>query len=340
MSLDLNHKSILVTGGTGSFGKKFIETILEKYPQVKRIVVYSRDELKQFEMSQTFSPSKYKAMRYFIGDVRDAERFKRACEGIDIIIHAAALKQVPAAEYNPMECIKTNIFGAENVINAALDSGVKKVVALSTDKAAAPINLYGATKLCSDKLFVAANNMKGPRDIVFSVVRYGNVIGSRGSVVPFFLNKRSEGVLPITHEEMTRFNISLEEGVNMVLHALEHAWGGEIFVPKIPSYKITEVAKAIGPDCKLEIVGIRPGEKLHEEMITETDSLNTIELEKYYVITPSTPRWTEDDFMKAFNGKKVPLGFKYNSGTNTEWLSAEELREQIKQHVDPNFSIN
>jgi UDP-N-acetylglucosamine 4,6-dehydratase/5-epimerase len=339
MSLDLNHKSILVTGGTGSFGKKFIETILKRFPEVKRLVVYSRDELKQFEMSQIFPTSQYKAMRYFIGDVRDGDRFKRACEGVDIIVHAAALKQVPAAEYNPMECIKTNILGAENVINAALDSGVKKVVALSTDKAAAPINLYGATKLCSDKLFVAANNMKGKRDIVFSVVRYGNVIGSRGSVVPFFLKKREEGVLPITHEEMTRFNISLEEGVNMVLHALEHSWGGEIFVPKIPSYRITEMAKAIGPDCRTEIVGIRPGEKLHEEMITETDSLNTIELEDYYVISPSTPIWKEEDFMQAFNGKKVPMGFKYNSGTNEEWLSAEELREQIRMHVDPDFSV-
>ncbi|NEM98991.1 UDP-N-acetylglucosamine 4,6-dehydratase (inverting) [Pontibacter burrus] len=339
MALDLNHKSILVTGGTGSFGKKFVEMVFARFPDVKRLVIYSRDELKQFEMSQIFPHSKYKAIRYFIGDVRDGERFKRACEGIDIIVHAAAMKQVPAAEYNPMECIKTNVLGAENVINAALDSGVKEVVALSTDKAAAPINLYGATKLCSDKLFVAANNMKGKRDIRFSVVRYGNVIGSRGSVVPFFLTKRSEGVLPITHPDMTRFNISLEEGVEMVFHALETHWGGEIFVPKIPSYVITELAKAIGPNCKQEIVGIRPGEKLHEEMITETDSLNTVELDKYYVILPSTPTWATEDFLKAFNGKMVPLGFKYNSGTNTEWLSAEQLREQIRQHVDPNFAV-
>ncbi|MDQ2769651.1 MAG: SDR family NAD(P)-dependent oxidoreductase, partial [Bacteroidota bacterium] len=235
MALDLNHKSILVTGGTGSFGKQFVRTVFEQFPQVKRLVVFSRDELKQYEMSQEFSPAKYPAIRYFIGDVRDAERLHRACEGIDIVIHAAALKQVPAAEYNPMECIKTNIFGAENVINAALDSGVKEVVALSTDKAAAPINLYGATKLCSDKLFVAANNMKGSRDLRFSVVRYGNVIGSRGSVVPFFLQQRPSGVLPITHPDMTRFNISLDEGVELVLYALEHAWGGEVFVPKIPS---------------------------------------------------------------------------------------------------------
>ena len=284
--LDLNGRSILITGGTGSFGKKFVETILSRFPQVKRLVVYSRDELKQFEMSQTFSPQKYPAMRYFIGDIRDADRFKRACEGIEIIIHAAALKQVPAAEYNPMECIKTNVLGAQNIIEAALDSGVQKVVALSTDKAAAPINLYGATKLCSDKLFVAANRMKGNRDLSFSVVRYGNVIGSRGSVIPFFLKKRTEGYLPITHPEMTRFNISLEDGVEMVLYALEHAWGGEIFVPKIPSYRITDVATAISPDCEQRIVGIRPGEKLHEEMITTSDSLNTVELEDYFCDLP------------------------------------------------------
>ncbi|RDC62014.1 UDP-N-acetylglucosamine 4,6-dehydratase (inverting) [Adhaeribacter pallidiroseus] len=339
MALDLNNKAILVTGATGSFGKKFVETVLKKWPQVKRLVVYSRDELKQFEMSQIFAPEKYKAMRYFIGDIRDGERLKRACEGIDIIVHAAALKQVPAAEYNPMECIKTNIFGAENVINAALDCGVQKVVALSTDKAAAPINLYGATKLCSDKLFVAANNMKGSRNLVFSVVRYGNVIGSRGSVVPFFLDKRREGVLPITHPHMTRFNISLEDGVEMVLHAMEHAWGGEIFVPKIPSYKITDVATAIAPAAAQHIVGIRPGEKLHEEMITESDSYNTVELDKYYVILPSTPTWSLEQFMDKFKGKLVEPGFRYNSESNTEWLTPEQIREQIKQHVDPAFAV-
>jgi UDP-N-acetylglucosamine 4,6-dehydratase len=338
--LDLNNKSILVTGGTGSFGKKFIETVLIKWPRVKKIVVFSRDELKQYEMSQIFVPGPGKPLRYFIGDVRDGERLMRAMEGIDIVIHAAALKQVPAAEYNPMECIKTNVLGAENVVNAALSNGVKKVVALSTDKAAAPINLYGATKLCSDKLFVAANNMKGSRDISFSVVRYGNVIGSRGSVVPFFLEKRKSGVLPITHEGMTRFNISLEEGVDMVLYAIEHAWGGEIFVPKIPSFKITDLTKAIAPECKTEIVGIRAGEKLHEEMITETDSLNTVELDKYFVILPSTlMNWKEEDFISHFNGKKAELGFKYNSGTNTEWLSVEDLRQQIKVHVDPSFVV-
>ncbi len=335
----LSGQTILVTGGTGSFGKKFVEVILKKYPDIKKVIVYSRDELKQFEMEQVFSKTKYPQMRYFIGDVRDGERFKRACEGVDIIVHAAALKQVPAAEVNPMECIKTNIHGAENVINAALDCGVKKVVALSTDKAAAPINLYGATKLCSDKLFIAAHNLKGKRDLKFSVVRYGNVLGSRGSVVPFFLNKRKSGVLPITHTDMTRFNITLEEGVNMVLYALENAWGGELFVPKIPSYKITDVAKAVGPDCKLEDVGIRPGEKLHEEMITESDSLNTLDCGKYYVIVPPISSWTLSDFISHFKAKPVPVGFKYNSGTNTEWISVEELRQQIKTYVDPNFAV-
>ena len=337
MALDLNHKSILVTGGTGSFGKQFVQTVFDHYPQVRRLVVYSRDELKQYEMSQTFSQAKYPAIRYFIGDVRDGARLKRACEGVDIIVHAAALKQVPAAEYNPMECIKTNIFGAENVINAALDCGVQEVVALSTDKAAAPINLYGATKLCSDKLFVAANNMKGKRDLRFSVVRYGNVIGSRGSVVPFFLKQRHTGVLPITHPDMTRFNISLAQGVDLVLYALENAWGGEIFVPKIPSYKITEVAAAIGPDCRQEIVGIRPGEKLHEEMITETDALSTVELAKYYVILPFTPQWDVEKFIQHFDGRRVPAGFHYDSANNDEWLDAVQIREEIRRHVDINF---
>ncbi len=338
--MNLNNKNILITGGTGSFGKKFVETVLRDYPQVKRLVVYSRDELKQFEMAQRFPMSKYPAMRYFIGDIRDGERFKRACEGIDVIIHAAALKQVVAAEYNPIECIKTNIMGAQNVIDAAMDCGVQKVVALSTDKAAAPINLYGATKLCSDKLFVAANNMRGHRDLQFSVVRYGNVIGSRGSVMPFFLGKRSTGVLPITDPNMTRFNISLEDGIKLVMYALEHAWGGEIFIPKIPSYRITDVATAIGPECEQRIVGVRPGEKIHEEMITAADSINTIELDKYYVICPTNVIfWTKDELAKAFNGKPVPTGFSYNSGENTEWLTVEELRQQIVEHVDKNFKI-
>ena len=335
----LNGKSILVTGGTGSFGKKFTETILTRYPEIERIVVFSRDELKQFEMSQEFPVDKYPQIRYFIGDVRDKERLQRAMEGVDIVIHAAALKQVPAAEYNPFECIKTNVMGAQNVIEACLSSQVKRVVALSTDKAAAPINLYGATKLCSDKLFVAANNMKGKRDLKLSVVRYGNVMGSRGSVIPFFLNKRSDGVLPITDTAMTRFNISLEEGVTLVLRALEIMWGGEIFVPKIPSYRITDVAEAIGPKCRQEIVGIRPGEKLHEEMITETDALNSVEFKDYFVILPSLQLWDVEKFMREFGGKRCAPGFLYNSGTNTEWLGVEQLRNLICTHVDPSFEV-
>lgn len=337
--MNLNGKAILVTGGTGSFGKKFIQTVLERYPDVKRLVVYSRDELKQFEMAQTFPQMKYPAMRYFIGDIRDLNRFKRACEGVDIIVHGAALKQVPTAEYNPMECIKTNVNGAYNVIQAALDCGIKKVVALSTDKAAAPINLYGATKLCSDKLFIAANNMKGSRDLSFSVVRYGNVMGSRGSVIPFFMKRRKEGVLPITDTRMTRFNISLEEGVAMVLNAIENAWGGEIFVPKIPSYRITDVATAIAPECEQKIVGIRPGEKIHEEMITEADSYTTVDIGQYYAILPQVPFWSLEDYMNKFGATKVEPGFKYNSGTNDEWLTVEQIRELIKEHVDPNFSV-
>ncbi len=335
----LNNKRILITGGTGSFGKKFVEMVLKNYPDVKRLVIYSRDELKQFEMAQTFSPQKYPALRYFIGNVRDAARLKRACEGIDIIIHAAALKQVPAAEYNPIECINTNIMGAENVINAALDCDVKTVVALSTDKAAAPINLYGATKLCSDKLFVAANNMKGSRDLKFSVVRYGNVFGSRGSVIPFFLKQRESGILPVTHKDMTRFNISLEDGVKLVFHAIENSWGGEIFVPKIPSYKILDVAKAIAPKAEIKFVGIRPGEKLHEDMITEMDSLLTAEFEKYFVILPTLHNWKVDDYLTHFKGNMVPSMFKYNSSNNNQWLTVEEIRELVKTQVDPNFII-
>lgn len=329
-TLDLNGKKILVTGGTGSFGKKFVQTVLERWPNIKRLVVFSRDELKQFEMSQQFPKSKYDGIRYLIGDIRDAERFKRACEGIEIIIHAAALKQVPAAEYNPMEFIKTNIIGAENVVNAALECGVKHVVALSTDKAASPINLYGATKLCSDKLFISANNIKGNRDLRFSVVRYGNVMGSRGSVIPFFQQHKSKGFLPITHPEMTRFNITLAEGVNLVLLALEKALGGEIFVPKIPSYRILDVAEAIAPGIEKRIVGIRPGEKIHEEMITEHDSYNTLDAGDYYIILPVLPENETQVYIEKHNAQKVPQGFKYNSGTNNQWLSVNEIRELIK----------
>ncbi len=333
--MKIENSSVLITGGTGSFGKKFTEVLLKRYPTIKRIVIYSRDELKQFEMAQTYPNKDFPNVRFFIGDVRDANRFKRACEGIDIIIHAAALKQVPAAEYNPDEFVKTNILGAQNIIDAALSTNIKCVVALSTDKAAAPINLYGATKLVSDKLFTAANNIRGSRDLRFSCVRYGNVMGSRGSVIPFFMNKAKDGVLPITHKEMSRFNISLEEGVDMVLWAIENALGGEVFVPKIPSYNIETVAKAIAPNAKLEYIGIRPGEKIHEEMITSSDSYNTIDIGKYYAILPSDSN--KDKFLKHFGGKEVIKGFEYNSGTNDTWLSVEEIRGLITQYVDPNF---
>lgn len=336
----LKGASILVTGGTGSFGKQFIGTILKRYPDVSRLVIYSRDELKQFEMAQIYSDREYKQLRYFIGDVRDKDRLRRAMEGIDVVVHAAALKQVPAAEYNPFEAIKTNILGAQNVVEACIDCNVKRVVALSTDKAAAPINLYGATKLASDKLFVAANHFKGARDLRFSVVRYGNVMGSRGSVIPFFLQKRSEGTLPITDPRMTRFNITLDEGVELVLYALENMWGGEIFVPKIPSYGIMQVAEAIAPGCKTQVIGMRPGEKLHEEMITETDSLNAIEFEKRFVILPSfEPSWSISEFKSRFNGEFCRDGFKYSSGSNDWILSVDELRALIKAHVDPNFAV-
>lgn len=330
--MPLNDKRILITGGTGSLGKKLVEIILKRYPDVKRLVIFSRDELKQFEMSQEFPESKYPCIRYFLGDIRDAARLKRAFEGIDVVIHAAALKQVPAAEYNPFEFIKTNVLGAQNIIDACFDCEVKSVVALSTDKAAAPINLYGATKLCSDKLFVAANNIRGKHDVRFSVVRYGNVMGSRGSVIPFFMKKKADGVLPITDVGMTRFNISLEEGVEMVLFAVEHAIGGEIFVPKIPSYKILDVAKAVAPDAKHEIVGIRPGEKLHEEMITSSDSFNTIDLEKYYAILPQGNSQIQT-YYENKGGKMVEPGFCYNSGTNTDWLSVEQIQDLIKKNL-------
>ena len=335
----LTGNSILITGGTGSFGKAMVAEILDRYPDVRRVVIYSRDELKQFEMAQMFPSSEFPQMRFFIGDVRDKERLFRAMEDIDIVIHAAALKQVPAAEYNPFEAVKTNILGGQNVIEAAIDRNVSRVVALSTDKAAAPINLYGATKLCSDKLFVTANNYKGRRNIRFSVVRYGNVMGSRGSVIPFFMNKREEGVLPITDERMTRFNITLQQGVNLVLFALTHMWGGEIFVPKIPSYRIVDVVEAIAPDCQVEKVGIRPGEKLHEQMITETDALNTLEFERHFVILPSMTLWNVDQYIKAFEGERCRPGFSYDSGTNTEWLTVEEIRSLIREHVDPTFAV-
>lgn len=335
----LSDKSLLITGGTGSFGKAFVKTVLLRYPDIKRLVVYSRGELKQFEMAQQFPDSKYKGIRYFIGDVRDQDRLRRAMEGIDLVIHAAALKQVPAAEYNPFECIKTNVLGAQNVIESCLDTGVQRVVALSTDKAAAPINLYGATKLCSDKLFVAANNIKGHRDIRFSVVRYGNVMGSRGSVIPFFLEKRSSGVLPITDRAMTRFNISLQEGVDMVLWSLENAWGGEVLVPKIPSYRIRDVANAVGPECEHPVVGVRPGEKIHEEMITASDSWNTVNMGKYYAILPVGANYTMQEYCEKMGANPVEQGFCYNSGSNKHFLTVDELRDLINTHVDQNHTV-
>lgn len=329
----LQEKSILITGGTGSFGKAFVRRVLEEHPGIRRLVIYSRDELKQYEMGLEFPERRYPGLRYFIGDIRDENRLRRALEGIDIVVHAAALKQVPAAEYNPFECIKTNVIGAQNLVEACLDQKVQRVVALSTDKAAAPINLYGATKLCSDKLFVAANNIRGSRDLRFSVVRYGNVMGSRGSVIPFFLKQRASGVLPITDPRMTRFNISLREGVDMVLWAIEHAWGGEILVPKIPSYRIVDVAEAVAPGCRQEIVGIRPGEKIHEEMITASDSFNTVDLGKYYAILPTTEQYGIDEYCQRRGGQRVAPGFAYNSGDNPEFLGVEELRGLIRDHL-------
>ena len=328
---------ILITGGTGSFGKAFIAETFSRYPDIQRLVVYSRDELKQWELQQLYPSDKYPQLRLFLGDVRDSGRLVRALEGIDTVVHAAALKQVPAAEYNPIEFINTNVLGAENVVQACLDTGVKRVVALSTDKPAAPINLYGATKLCSDKLFIAANNVKGTRDLRFSVVRYGNVMGSRGSVIPFFLEKAKTGVLPITDQAMTRFNISLSEGVDMVLWSLEHALGGELFVPKIPSYRITDVAEAIGPSCEKPITGIRPGEKIHEEMITASDSFTTIDLGAYYAILPSDGRAQQRYQEAGIRSTAVPPGFAYNSGSNPEFLTVEQLRALIREHVDPAF---
>lgn len=336
----LSDKSILITGGTGSLGRALTKHILYKYPEVRKLVVFSRDEQKQFQMEQDFPTAKYPQMRYFIGDVRDENRLERAFNDIDFVIHAAAMKHVHIAEYNPDECIKTNVGGAQNVILAALNTDVKRVVALSTDKACAPINLYGATKLTSDKLFIAANNFKGRNPIRFSVVRYGNVMGSNGSVIPFFLKKRKEGVLPITDSKMTRFNITLEGGVNMVMHALQNSLGGELFVPKIPSYRIMDIAEAIGPECEKKIVGIRPGEKLHEEMISASDSYNTYDLGKYYVIYPKSLSSKLEELIDLYDAKKVEPGFHYDSKTNSEFETVGSLRKLIKEHVDSTFEVN
>lgn len=334
-----NKKSILITGGTGSLGKALTKKILEKYPDIDRLVIFSRDEQKQFVMAQEYPPDDYPMIRFFIGDIRDLERLKRAMYGVDYVIHAAAMKHVHIAEYNPDECVKTNVGGAENVVKAALGSDVRHVVALSTDKACAPINLYGATKLTSDKLFIAANNISGKQDVKFSVVRYGNVMGSNGSVIPFFLDKKKTGLLPITDAAMTRFNISLEGGVAMVLHAMEYAWGGELYVPKIPSYRITDVAEAIGPECEHPVIGIRPGEKIHEEMITSSDSFTTYDLGDYYVILPQVTKWDLDQYIKEFDAKLVPAGFNYTSGDNENFETVEHLRELIVQHLDPTFQV-
>jgi len=330
------YQSILITGGTGSFGQAFVAEMIRRTPNIHRLVIFSRDELKQYEMAQKFPESKHRFMRYFLGDVRDRARLRRALEGIDTVIHAAALKQVPAAEYNPMEFVHTNVLGAENLIEACVDAGVRRVVALSTDKAAAPINLYGATKLCSDKLFVAANNYIGRRT-VFTVVRYGNVMGSRGSVIPFFLQKAKSGELPITDPAMTRFNITLGEGVQMVFWALQEALGGEIFVPKIPSFRITDLAMAIGPSCRRKNVGIRPGEKVHEEMITSSDSFNTVDLGDYYAILNTGGGHTVSEYLKKNKGKKVKEGFCYNSGTNQRFLTTLQIQNLIRKNIDQTF---
>ncbi len=338
MSLS-NYSSLLLTGGTGSFGKAFVNKVLKDYPNIERLVIFSRDELKQYEMSQIFTQAEFPGIRYFLGDVRDQERLHRALEGIDVVVHAAALKQVPAAEYNPFECIKTNIMGAQNLVEACLESDVKRVVALSTDKAAAPINLYGATKLASDKLISAANNIVGKRDLRFSIVRYGNVMGSRGSVIPFFLQRKKTGVLPITDYKMTRFNITLEESVDLVIKAFEQTLGGEIFVPKIPSYRIADLAEAIAPECKQEIVGIRPGEKLHEEMITSSDSFYTVDFGEYYAILNVSGTTSIEDYCKMTGAKPVENGMHYDSTNNSEFLTPEALRKLIVEHVDPDFKV-
>ena len=330
--VDFNGKSVLITGGTGSFGRKFTEIVLKRY-KPEKLIIFSRDESKQYEMSRIFSDQEYLCLRYFIGDVRDITRLQRAFYGVDYVVHAAALKHVPTAEYNPIETIKTNIIGAENVLNAAVDSGVKKVIALSTDKAASPANLYGATKLCADKLLTSGNVYSGFRNTRFSVVRYGNVLGSRGSVVPLFESLRSTGSLPITDPGMTRFWITLKQGVDFVLKCFSSMSGGEIFVPKIPSMKIVDLATAMAPDCKHEMVGIRPGEKLHETLITEDDGRHTLEFEDRYIIEPEFKWWINERHLKN-GGKAVPEGFRYSSNTNDCWLTAPELQQLLLESSD------
>ena len=333
----INYKTILVTGGTGSFGKAFVKHLLSKKNNIKRLVIFSRDEWKQSEMAKEYPFSKYPMIRFFIGDVRDAKRLSRAFKGIDLVIHAAALKQVPAAEYNPIEFINTNIIGAQNIIEAAIDQNVKKVIALSTDKATAPLNLYGATKLCSDKLFISANNLAGSKQISFSVCRYGNVMGTRGSVIPFFFQEMKKGILPDTHKDMTRFNILLKESIELVLYAANKSIGREIFVPKIPSYKILDLAKAFSSNCKIKIIGIRPGEKIHEELISEDDSLNTFENKKYYIIYPLIENKKNKSIEKHFKAKKIKKKFSYKSSTNNKFLNSIELKKLMKKYLNYNL---
>ena len=328
----IKYNSILVTGGTGSFGKEFIKKLIKSKTKLKRLVIFSRDEWKQSEMAKNYPTSRYPFIRYFLGDVRDYERLKRAFKDIDLIIHAAALKQVPAAEYNPIEFIKTNIIGAQNIIEASMEQNVKKVIALSTDKAAAPLNLYGATKLCSDKLFIAANNYSGKN--IFSICRYGNVMGTRGSVIPLFLDQVKNGKITITDKKMTRFNITLNESIDLVLYAVKNSLGREIFVPKIPSYRITDLAKSISDKCKIEVIGIRAGEKVHEEMITFNDSFNTIENSKYYIILPSLNELQKKKYLKYYKAKKINKPFSYNSETNSKFLSIKELKNLIQKNIN------
>jgi len=329
----LNNKTIFITGGTGSFGSRFTSTLLKKYPKIKKIIIFSRDELKQFNMSQRIEKKYQNKMRFFLGDVRDKNRLMAALNGVDFVVHAAALKQVPAAEYNPFEFIKTNVIGAQNLIETCLANNIKKVIALSTDKAAAPLNLYGATKLCSDKLFISANNITGKNKITFSVVRYGNVLMSRGSVIPKFMKDiKDKKTLSITHPEMTRFNITLDEGVDYVISALINSIGGEIFVPKLSSFKIIDLLKCFNHKVNYKIVGIRPGEKLHEEMITASDSHNTIETKKYYIILPSGIK-NPSQYINKFSAKKIKKSFSYNSKNNKEYLSVDQLKKIIDKEI-------
>lgn len=328
-------KVVLLTGGTGSFGKRFASAVLDRY-NVRKLIIFSRDELKQYEMRTQFPETRYEAIRYFIGDVRDRDRLARAFDGVDIVVHAAALKHVPACEYNPIEAVKTNVLGAANIIDAAIDANVKKVIALSTDKAANPVNLYGATKLCSDKLFIAANSYSGYHQTRFSVVRYGNVIGSRGSVIPLFLKMRSQGVLPITDKRMTRFWITLDHGVEFVLQSLERMAGGEIFAPKIPSMRLVDLARAIAPECELKEVGIRAGEKLHEVIVGEDDARHTVEHDDYYAILPAFHEWDSETYVKQNGGKPCGEGFTYSSDTNTQWLTVDDLRAMLQDPVTAN----